>query len=86
MTRIAIVGGGLAGGLTALALAGRRPDVDLMVIDSGPSFGGNHTWSFFDSDVTADAKWLVDQIEHTHWPDHEIHFPARHRQIAIGYN
>lgn len=86
MTRIAIVGGGLAGGLTALALARRRPDIDLTVIDSGPTFGGNHTWSFFDSDVTADAKWLVDQIDHKHWPDHEVHFPARHREIAIGYN
>lgn len=86
MTRIAIVGGGLAGGLTALALARRRPDIDLTVIDSGPTFGGNHTWSFFDSDVTADAKWLVDQIDHKHWPDHEVHFPARHREIALGYN
>lgn len=86
MNRIIIAGGGLAGGLTALALAKRRPDVETLLIEQGETFGGNHTWSFFDSDVAAEDRWLVDLVEHRHWSDHEIHFPKRHRIIPIGYN
>src|SRR3546814_5758667 len=47
---IAIVGGGLAGGLAALALAAKRPDLDVRLVEPGP-IGGNHVWSFFDSDI-----------------------------------
>ena len=46
-----IAGGGLAGSLLALAVAARRPDVPLLLIEAGDSFGGNHLWSFFDTDV-----------------------------------
>ena len=86
MSRLIIAGGGLAGGLTALALAKRRPEVEVLVVEQGDTFGGNHTWSFFDSDVAAEDRWIVDLVEHRHWPDHEIHFPKRQRIIPIGYN
>jgi len=54
-----IVGGGLAGGLTALALAKHRPDVALTLVEPGEAIGGNHLWSFFDTDVAAEARELV---------------------------
>ena len=85
-TRLVIAGGGLAGGLAALALGKRRPEVEVILIDQGESFGGNHTWSFFDSDVVADDRWIIDLVERRHWRDHEIRFPARQRVIPIGYN
>ena len=47
---IAIVGGGLAGGLAALALAAKRPELDVRLIEPD-AIGGNHIWSFFDSDI-----------------------------------
>ena len=47
-----IVGGGLAGSLAALAIAEARPDVPLLLIEAGDRFGGNHTWSYFDGDVS----------------------------------
>ena len=52
---IAIVGGGLAGGLIALALEKKRPDLDIRH-DRGDRarIGGNHIWSFFASDVAAE--------------------------------
>ncbi|MEO7601768.1 MAG: lycopene beta-cyclase CrtY [Sphingomicrobium sp.] len=86
MSRVIIAGGGLAGGLVALALATRRPDVDVTLVEQGDAFGGNHTWSFFDSDVADEDRWIVGLVDHSHWPDHAIHFPKRQRTIPIGYN
>ena len=48
---IAILGGGLAGGLVALALARHRPEISVMVVERGAVLGGNHVWSFFSSDL-----------------------------------
>jgi lycopene beta-cyclase len=81
-----IAGGGLAGCLTALALAERRPDVSFLLLEAGASFGGNHVWSFFDSDVPEDAAWLVDLLPTRRWAEHEIRFPRRSRTIELGYN
>ena len=86
MSRIIIAGGGLAGSLAALALARRRPDVEFLLLEQSAAFGGNHTWSYFDTDVPSESQWLLDGFAANHWPKHEVHFPNRHRTIAIGYN
>jgi len=86
VSRIVIAGGGLAGGLAALALAQRRPKTELLLIEQGKTFGGNHTWSFFDTDVPEEKSWVLDGIRASHWPEHEVRFPRRSRIIAIGYN
>ena len=85
MTRVIIIGGGLAGGLAALAMA-RRTDVDLLLLEQQPRFGGNHTWSFFDTDIARENRWLVENLIESRWPDHEVSFPRRRRTIPIGYN
>ncbi len=46
-----IVGGGLAGGLVALALANLRRGNDVVLIERDVRLGGNHTWSFHDTDL-----------------------------------
>jgi lycopene beta-cyclase len=86
LTRLVIAGGGLAGCLAALELARKRPDVGLLLVEEGDVFGGNHTWSFFDSDIPAEASKVLDGIERSHWPEHCIRFPKRNRIIGIGYN
>lgn len=86
MTRVIICGGGLSGSLAAIAIARRRPDVDLLLLEGGERFGGNHIWSFFDTDIDANSRWLLDSLATRRWPDHEIRFPKRHRIIPVGYN
>ena len=81
---IAIVGGGLAGGLAALALAAKRPDLDIRLVEPGP-VGGNHVWSFFDSDIAKKDRWLVAPLVRYHWPRYDVRFPAHDRTLGMGY-
>jgi lycopene beta-cyclase len=83
---LVIAGGGLSGCLAALALAEKRPDLSFLLVESGANFGGNHVWSFFDSDVAPEAQWLADLLPARRWADHEVRFPLRSRTIALGYN
>jgi lycopene beta-cyclase len=85
MTRVIIAGGGLAGCLAARALA-NRTDLKILLVEQGPAFGGNHTWSFFDSDIAPEHRWIVDGMVGHRWDDHEVHFPSRSRTISTGYN
>ncbi len=81
-----IVGGGLAGCLAALSLAQRRPGLSLLLLESGQSFGGNHTWSFFDSDVPDAAREMIAALNPVRWPRHRVSFPGRRRELAMAYN
>ena len=81
---VAIVGGGLAGGLAALALAAKRPDLDVRLIEPGP-IGGNHIWSFFDSDIAKRDRWLVAPLVRYHWTRYDVAFPAHERNLRMGY-
>lgn len=83
---IAIAGGGLAGGLIALALAGKRPDLDVRLIEPAAGLGGNHIWSFFDSDIAPAHRWLVEPLVCHRWPSYDVAFPAHRRTLETGYN
>ncbi|MEI9927674.1 MAG: lycopene beta-cyclase CrtY [Sphingomonas sp.] len=82
---VAIVGGGLSGGLIALALKRRRPDCDVRLIDGGRRIGGNHLWSFFASDVAAHDRWLVAPVISYGWTSYDVAFPAHRRTIRAPY-
>jgi len=84
---LAIVGGGLAGGLIALAFARLHPDVRLLLIEREGGVGGNHIWSFFDSDVPASDRWLVEPLITQRWAGgHDVRFPRHARSLANPYN
>lgn len=82
---IAIVGGGLAGGLIALALAAHRPELIVRIVESGETLGGNHVWSFFDGDVAKDDRWLLTPLVCHAWPAYDVSFPAHGRTINQPY-
>jgi lycopene beta-cyclase len=83
---VAIAGGGLSGGLIALALAEKRPDLSIVLIDADPHLGGNHIWSFFDSDVANEHRWLVAPLVCHSWSGYDIAFPAHTRTLNATYN
>ncbi|MDB5677695.1 lycopene beta-cyclase CrtY [Sphingomonas bacterium] len=81
---VAIVGGGLAGGLIALALRTRRPDVDIRLIEPG-AIGGAHVWSFFSSDLAEEDRWLAAPLVGYAWRGYDVAFPAHRRTLSAGY-
>ncbi len=83
---IAIIGGGLAGGLAALALTRRRADLRLCVVEEGAAPGGNHRWSWFASDLSPAGTALMDAFPQARWDDgYDVAFPARRRQLPTPY-
>ena len=83
---IAIVGGGLAGGLIALALHRRDPAVPIALIEQGETLGGNHRWSWFSSDLDTEGANLLARFRTNGWDGYEVRFPAYRRDLATRYN
>ena len=82
---VILVGGGLANGLIAWRLRALRPDVRVLVLESGATLGGNHTWSFHPTDLSAaQREWLMPLVAHR-WDAHEVVFPQRRRVLRGGY-
>lgn len=83
---VAIVGGGLAGGLIALGLAERRPDVSVRLIEAGPTLGGNHRWSWFASDLSPEGEALMARFAPKVWDEgYEVRFPHYRRHLETPY-
>jgi lycopene beta-cyclase len=84
---IVIAGGGLAGGLIALALARQRPDISVRLVESGASLGGNHRWSWFDSDLSDAGRALLQPFRKISWDQgNEVIFPGHSRQLSTPYH
>lgn len=82
---VIFVGGGLAAGLAAWQLHRQQPHLKFLIIEQGPTLGGNHVWSFFKTDLTeSQFRWIQPLIEHT-WPCYEVRFPSFQRQINSTY-
>jgi len=82
----AIVGGGLAGGLIALALQRARPEFRIRLIEAGRSIGGNHRWSWFDSDLSNAGRALLAGFRQTGWDKgYEVRFPKYRRKLQTAY-
>ena len=57
----------------------------MRLIEPGP-VGGNHLWSFFDGDVAARNRWLIEPLIAHRWSGYDVAFPAYRRAIAMPYN
>ncbi len=83
--RLMLAGGGLANSLIAYRLAQTRPEIDWTILEAAPQLGGNHTWSFHQSDLTAEQNsWLARFIERC-WPSYAVAFPGFRRDLPLGY-
>lgn len=83
---LALVGGGLANCLIAHRIVSRDPDFPLLVIESGPTLGGHHTWSFQHTDLSpAQRRWVEPLVAHS-WDSHELRFPGHHRTLPSPYS
>lgn len=80
-----LVGGGLANGLIALRLAQAHPDMRILLLEAGDTLGGNHTWSFHASDLSAAQRAWIDPLVVHRWPAHDVVFPGYQRRLAGGY-
>ena len=83
---LAILGGGLAGSLIAMAMAARRPDLRVTLVEQGERLGGDHVWSFFSSDIAAEHGFLVEPLIAAAWQGYAVHFPNRSRDLGTPYN
>ncbi len=85
MVEVLIAGGGLAGSLAAWRLAATRPDIRVRLFERGSTLGGNHTWSFHDTDLAASARAWLDPLVIARWPDYDVRFPAHTRTLHSAY-
>ncbi|MEM6908603.1 MAG: lycopene beta-cyclase CrtY [Pseudomonadota bacterium] len=83
---VAIVGGGLAGGLIALALQRQAPDTRFVLFEGGAMLGRNHRWSWFSSDLSEAATELLSGFSLQAWDEgYEIAFPRYARTLDTSY-
>lgn len=82
---VAIVGGGLAGGLIALALKRKRPHCDVRIIESVDMLGGNHLWSYFATDIAPANRWMTAKLTCHGWSSYDVAFPAHRRRLNASY-
>lgn len=82
---LVLVGGGLSNGLIAYRLAMTRPDLRIALLEADVRVGGNHTWSFHETDLTpAQNEWIAPLVGHS-WPAHEVRFGDARRRLSGGY-
>lgn len=82
---VLLVGGGLSAGLMALALQRHRPDLRVTIVEAGSQFGGNHTWSSFQDDLSAEGAAIAAPLIAHRWPGNQVRFPGYCRQFQAGY-
>ena len=83
---VVIVGGGLAGGLIALAVHRAHPKKRVLLLESGANLGGNHRWSWFESDLSIAGTTLLEPFRKVEWNSgYDVIFPHHCRRLGTGY-
>ncbi len=78
---VLIAGGGLAGCLAALALAQRRPEVPLLIVEERERFGGDRFRFLFKDELEDEALALVAPLVDQAWPGFYVAFPGMTRNL-----
>ncbi len=83
---VIFAGGGLSATLAAYYMREKRPQLRILMLEAHATLGGNHTWSFHDSDISALSRaWVAPFIAQS-WPKQDVRFPKYNRTLPIGYN
>jgi lycopene beta-cyclase len=82
---LAIIGGGLSGGLIALAARRARPERRVLLIEAAPALGGNHLWSFIDSDIGAENRPILEPLINYGWREFAVVFPTYKRALPFPF-
>jgi lycopene beta-cyclase len=80
-----LVGGGLQNALIALLLLARRPGTTIALLEREERLGGNHTWSFHDSDVPEACRATIEPLIEHRWPGYRVEFNNRQRELELSY-
>lgn len=82
---VIFAGGGLSASLAACRMKSERPELRVLIVESGGTLGGNHTWSLHRTDITAEQnEWLAPFICHR-WNGQIVRFPNYERSLATPY-
>ncbi len=81
-----LVGGGLQNTLLALALWKYQPKSRVALIERDTKIGGNHTWSFYGTDVPETDWDVIDPIRSASWANYHVVFPGFERTIPCPYH
>lgn len=79
---IAVAGGGLSGGM--IALARHRPDLDVVLIEKDRRLGGGNRWFWLAGDMSRDGVELISGLRKTEWDKGcALRFPTGRRHLSI---
>ncbi len=81
-----IAGGGLAGTLTALRLLEQTPNATVLLLERGETLGGQHTWSFHGTDLSAAQMHFMQPFIVHSWPMQSVRFRDFARDISASYH
>lgn len=85
MHDLIVVGGGLASCLTAWRLAQQSSGLRMLILESGNTLGGNHTWSYFPTDLTKVQSAWIEPLISLRWSSYDVRFPGFVRRLNTGY-
>lgn len=83
---IILLGGGLANSLAALSLKIFSPHISFVLLEKDEKLGGEHTWSFHESDLPFEQfQWLKPLVSKS-WETYDVIFPKYRREVALKYH
>ncbi len=79
------VGAGLASAVIGLRLKRARPELNLLFLEAGNCWGGNHTWSFHQDDISPQDHLWINTLVSKEWNGYSVRFPKFTRGLGGAY-